>query len=157
MSTLYQAITKFMDDADRHHVDEADALIVTDINGDHGTWRVFTQITEAEDERYIVIHAHLPARIPEDHRLKVAELLTRINYDLIQGNFELNFDDGSVLFKTTLDLADGVLTQAMFERIYEINGQTMNQYYALIMSVGYGGKLVKAVTAEERPDGVVLQ
>ena len=157
MTTLYPCIAQFMDDADRYHRDEDDAVIVAEINGDHGSWRVFIQITESVDERYIVIHAQLPARIPEGRRLQVAELLTRINYALIQGNFELDLDDGAVFFKTTLDLADGQLTQAMFEWIYGINAHTMNQYYAQIMGVGYGAQSVEIGTSEDRPEGVALQ
>lgn len=159
-SGLYQAISSYMDEAERHFQSEGDAengLIVAEILGDDGNWRVFIQITDDDETRLVAIHAHLPARIPECNRLKVAELLTRINYDLMVGNFELNLGDGAVLFKTTLDLADGQLTQAMFERMYEMNGHAMNLYYAKILSVGYGNTEQAVVTAESRPDGVMLQ
>lgn len=159
-SGLHQAITSYMDEAERHFQSEGDAengLIVAEILGDDGQWRVFIQITDDDETRRVVIHAHHPVRIPECNRLKVAELLTRINYDLVIGNFELNLDDGAVLLKTTLDLADGQLTQAMFERMYEINDLVMNQYYAKILSVGYGSTEQVEVAAEPRPDSVTLQ
>lgn len=159
-SGLHQSIVKYMDEAERHFQREGDAengLIVAEILGDDGNWRVFIQITDDDETRLVAIHAHHPVRIPEGNRLKVAELLTRINYDLLVGNFELNLDDGAVLFKTTLDLADGQLTQAMFERMYEINSLSMNQYYAKILSVGYGNTDQAEVVEEVRPDGVMLQ
>jgi hypothetical protein len=157
---LLQAIASYMDEAERHYQLEGGAengLIVAEILGDDGSWRVYIQITDNEEARRVVIHADLPVRIPETNRLKVAELLTRINYELIVGNFELNFEDGTVLFKTTLDLADGQLTQAMFERMYEINGHSMNQNYAKILSVGYGEAGSVKLVEESRPDGVSLQ
>lgn len=157
---LHQTIANYMDKAERHFQSEGDAengLIVAEILGDDGNWRVFIQITDDDETRLVAIHAHHPVRIPEGNRLKVAELLTRINYDLMVGNFELNLDDGAVLFKTTLDLADGQLTQAMFERMYEMNGHAMNRYYANILSVGYGNSEPVEVAAEPRPDGVMLQ
>lgn len=138
-SSLYQIIAGYLDDADRHYDCEPEGgLIVVEIGGDHGNWKMFVQITDDDEARRVVIHAKLPARIPEGNRRKVAELLTRINYDLIVGNFELGFDDGEVLFKTTLDLADGQLTQAMFERMYMLNAQIVNEYFAQILSDGFG-------------------
>lgn len=158
--SLYVQIIGFMDEAERHYqtVEDSDCtLIVAEIGGDDGSWKTYIQVTDTDENRLVVIHAHLPARIPEVNRLKVAELLTRINYDLIVGNFELNLDDGAVLFKTTLDLADGELTQAMFERMYETNGSVMNGYYAKILAAGYGSDLIVPEAVESRPEGVVLQ
>lgn len=158
---LYEAVVSFMDAAGRHYHSEVEgneSVVAAEIAGDDGTWKVYIQITEDEEVRRIVVHSPLPAIIPEHNRLKVAELLTRINYDLIIGNFELGLDDGLVLFKTTLDLADGQLTQAMFERMYELNGHTMNKHYATLLSVGFGDTGQAKIPAEDtRPEGVMLQ
>ena len=158
--SLFEQIAGFMDVAERRYqsVDVEDSqLIVAEIGGDDGTWSAYIQITDDQERRLIVVHAHLPARIPENNRLKVAQLLTRINYDLIVGNFEMNFDDGGVLLKTTLDLADGQLTQAMFEQMYETNCHMMNEYYAKILSVGFGEPGGQSVTDNAKPEGVMLQ
>ena len=62
------------------------------------------------------------------------------------------------MFKTTLDLADGQITLAMFERMYNINGHTTNEYYSQILSVGFGVVQPGNMATEEvRPDGVLLQ
>lgn len=157
-AALYSTIAAFMDEAEWPYQGEAESGILSaEINGDEGSWRVYIQITDDDEARRVVVHAQLPARIPDGNRVKVAELLTRINYDLIVGNFELGLDDGEVLFKTTLDLADGQLTQAMFERMYVLNGQTMNQYFSQILSVGYGGGKQANDAAEDRPHGLMLQ
>jgi len=157
-ATLYSTIAAFMDEAKRPYQGEAaSGILTTEIIGDDGSWRVYIQITDDDETRRVVIHAQLPARIPDSNRVNVAELLTRINYDLIVGNFELGLDDGEVLFKTTLDLADGQLTQAMFERMYMLNGQIMNQYFPQILSVGYGGGEQENDAAADRPLGLMLQ
>jgi len=157
-TTLYSIIAAFMEEAERPYQGEAESGILSaEINGDDGSWRVYIQITDDDKDRLVVIHAQLPARIPDSNRVNVAELLTRINYDLIVGNFELGLDDGEVLFKTTLDLADGQLTQAMFERMYMLNGQIMNQYFSQILSVGYGAGEQTNDAAEDRSHGLMLQ
>jgi len=157
-ATLYSTIAAFMDEAKRPYQGEAESgILTTEINGDDGSWRVYIQITDDDEARRVVVHAQLPARIPDGNRVNVAELLTRINYDLIVGNFELGLDDGEVLFKTTLDLADGMLTQAMFERMYLLNGQIMNQYFPQILSVGYGVGEQENDAAADQPHGLMLQ
>lgn len=50
MGHLYEAITSYMDEADRHYqVDIEGGLIVTEITGDHGSWHVFIQITDDDE------------------------------------------------------------------------------------------------------------
>lgn len=162
MSTtnLYEIIAAYLDESEQHfQTEEENSQVFLEINGDDGSWYVAIRIAEDEEPRGVVIHSRYPTRIPECNRLKVAELLTRINYDLTFGNFELNLDDGTVFFKTTIDLADGQMTKAMFERLYEINCVSMNTYYAKILSVGFGELEPEMVAAaeEDRPDGVILQ
>jgi len=137
-SGLYQTIAGYMDRAERPYQCLAeDGLMITEIEGAEGPWRVFIQVTDDEELHRVAIHGHLPTRIPACNGQKVAELLTRINYELIIGNFELNLNDGHALFKTSLDLADGKLTRAMFERMYELNARAMKDYSQQIMSVAY--------------------
>ncbi|MDO5299554.1 MAG: YbjN domain-containing protein [Clostridia bacterium] len=42
----------------------------------------------------------LPLAADENSRLAVAEYLTRVNFNMRNGNFELNMDDGEIRFKT---------------------------------------------------------
>jgi hypothetical protein len=55
------------------------------------------------DEHRLVFYVELAARVPADRRAEVAELVTRANYGLIIGNFELDFGDGRVRYKTSFD------------------------------------------------------
>jgi len=155
---LYQDITQFMDEVgQRYDVDAEGGLVVAQIGGEHGTWYTYIQITDDDKARNVVIHAQLPARIPEINRVKVAELLTKINYDLLLGNFELGMADGEVLFKTAVDLADGVLTKAMFERLYMLNCDVMNEFYGEVCSLGFGDVGLVVGRGESRPSGMMLQ
>ena len=42
----------------------------------------------------------LPLTADADHRLAMAEYLTRVNWGMRNGNFELNMDDGEIRYKT---------------------------------------------------------
>ena len=158
-TALFEQIAGYMASSRQHFESEPDGgLIVAQIGGEQGTWHAYIQITDDDEARRVVIHAHLPARIPASTRKQVSELLTRINYDLVVGNFELGLDDGEMLFKTSVDLVDGQLTQAMFERMYQLNCQVMNEHYGQIWSVGFGEAIAPGQNAVTyRLDGTFLQ
>lgn len=42
----------------------------------------------------------LPLAADEDHRLAMAEFLTRVNWGMRNGNFEMSMDTGEIRFKT---------------------------------------------------------
>lgn len=156
---LYETIATLFDrDGTPYRGDLDDGVILVEMTSEVGSWKMHIQVTETEDVRLVVIHSELPALIPVDSRSKVAELLTRINYGLVVGNFELGLEDGVVLFKTTLDLVDGDLTRAMFKRMFDLNGQTFNEFFAKILGLGFNGAVETGLAeAEDRPDGVILQ
>lgn len=47
-----------------------------------------------------------PLTVPEDQRAAVSEFISRVNYDMIYGNFELNFSNGELRHKTTISEYD---------------------------------------------------
>ena len=51
----------------------------------------------------------LPISADENSRLAVAEFLTRANYNMRNGNFELSMADGEIRFKTYLHASGGVI------------------------------------------------
>ena len=156
--SLFELITGYMAAAGQHFESEAEGgLIVGHMSSEHGNWHTYIQITDDVGVRHVVVHAHLPALIPVSTRLKVAELLTRINYHLAVGNFELGLDDGELLFKTAVDLVDAQLTEAMFERMYQLNCQVMNEYYGKIWSVAFGDIDVNLEKGQATNAGAFLQ
>ncbi len=54
----------------------------------------------------------LPLSADLDHRLAVAEYLTRVNYNMRNGNFELNMEDGEIRFKTYVHVGAGTVDPA---------------------------------------------
>ena len=51
--------------------------------------------------------ALIPLTADENTRLAVAEYLTRVNYNMRNGNFELNMETGEIRFKTYVHVGDG--------------------------------------------------
>ena len=75
--------------------------VATDGFGRHGSWLL---IGQAHEERgQAAVYSVLPEKIPAERRAAVNELLARINYGLILGNFEIDLTDGEVRFKVAAD------------------------------------------------------
>jgi len=75
--------------------------VATDGFGKHGSWLLVGQAYE--DRGQAAIYSVLPEQVPEDRRPAIALLLTRINYGLILGNFEMDVEDGEVRLKASID------------------------------------------------------
>jgi hypothetical protein len=59
------------------------------------------------------------------------------------GSFELDFTDGEISYKTTIDVEGNRLTSALIKRVVYANVTMMDKYLPGIMSVIYGDVLPK--------------
>lgn len=109
----------------------------------------YTCYAIADDEnRSFRFYSDCPVKVPENKRLAVAEFLTRANYGLITGNFELNFIDGDIRYKTSIHVADQRLSYSLIKRLVYVNVTTMDDYFPGLMKVIYGGTSAEQALAE---------
>lgn len=85
-------------------------------------------------------YSSLRVNVMPPDRPRTSELLMRANFGLKYGNFEMDYDDGELRYKTSLIFPDGALTEEGVRRLVLINLMTMNRYLPAIMSVAFGGK-----------------
>lgn len=122
--------------------------------GGNGNWTCFVQSREAQ--RQIAFYSICPLRVPESKRQLVCEFLTRANYGLIVGNFEQDWDDGEVRYKTSLDVEDSELTPSLLAHIVYANVTAMDRYLPGIIAVLAGSQspldAIAAIEASHEPD-----
>ncbi|MFB2892901.1 YbjN domain-containing protein [Aerosakkonemataceae cyanobacterium BLCC-F50] len=104
--------------------------------GDNGKWTCFARAREPQQQ--MVFYSIFPVNVPENKRLAVAEFITRANYGMIIGNFELDFTDGEIRYKTSIDVEGDRLSFALIKRLVYANVTMMDEYLPGIMSVIYG-------------------
>ena len=87
-------------------------------------------------ERNILMYAILPFQCPEDRRQAVAEYLTRVNYDLVCGNFEMNMSNGELRFRqyhrTSVFIQE---KEESYPFILAVPSMVFKQYVAWLASV----------------------
>lgn len=102
-------------------------------NGDMAQWSFLIAINEPD--RAICCYSIYPETISEEHRGQFAVFITGINYELNFGNFEMDFDDGELRFRTSLPLSQEPLNQQVLEKIITGNLNTMNAYVSQLQQL----------------------
>ncbi len=120
-------------------------------SGKNGDIRCYAQIRM--DLEQFVFYALAPIKAGEEVRGDASEFITRANYGLRIGNFEMNYADGEVGFKSSLDfngetLMDGLIRNAIYPAV-----QTMDHYLVGLMRVIYGGLTPLEAIEEVEGDG----
>jgi hypothetical protein len=136
MTNIYEAVTKFMqDDGWPFERVGEEPIARTLFQGDHAQFVCFAQARE--EQQQFTFYSMLPVMVPEHKRAEVAEFITRANYDMVVGNFELDLDDGDVRYKTSIDVEDAELTPALIRPLFYANVLMMDQYLPGLMAVIY--------------------
>ncbi len=114
--------------------------------GKNGQTSCFARIMPELNQ--FLFYAIAPVKAPEDARPAAAEFITRANYGLRIGNFELDWNDGEVRYKSSLDFEDEVLTPQLIKNAIYPAVQTMDRYLAGLMRVIYGSQPPAEAIAE---------
>ncbi|APB35224.1 hypothetical protein GlitD10_2880 [Gloeomargarita lithophora Alchichica-D10] len=115
------------------------------VQGESGMWLCGVEIAR---ERFCVVYSYCPLAIPIAHRPSMAEFITLANYGLFIGNFEMDFRDGELRFKTSLDVGESDLTVPLVQPLIYHNVATMDEYLPGIMAVVHGGVSPRIAVAQ---------
>lgn len=92
-----------------------------------------------EDLDMVIFYTYCPVKAPENVRDAVAEFITRANYGLLVGNFEMDYADGEVRYKTVIARATEYMGNDLISHMVYTNLATMDRYLPGLMAVIYGG------------------
>jgi hypothetical protein len=115
-------------------------------SGKSGQLTCFAQIRV--DLEQFLFYAVAPVKVPEELRVAAAEFITRANYGLRIGNLEMDFSDGEVRYKSSLDFEGESLTSQLIKLAIYPAVQTMDRYLPGLMAVVYGSKTPTEAVAE---------
>jgi hypothetical protein len=115
---------------------EGEPLLQMVFQGENGKWTCYAKARD--DPEQFVFYSVCPVNTPDSKRLAVAEFLTRANSGMMIGNFEMDFEDGEIRYKTSIDVEDDSLSCALIKRLVYANVMMMDAYLPGMMSVIYG-------------------
>lgn len=91
-------------------------------------------IIDVNDEaKIVIIYTILGSLVELEKRNRIAQLLTRINFGIRIGNFEMDYDDGQIRYKTSIDY-DGIknFDDSLLENLIMYNLVKTDEYYQAI-------------------------
>ena len=129
--------------------DEGYVDFVTMVEGDPLVEATVVRLSE-ELER-LVLYVLLRPKAKKERRAEVAELVTRANYGMGDGNFEMDVDDGAVRFKIALDFTGMPLSPLLVRNMILDAMDTLEVYEGAFLRVFAGkAKAKAAVLAAEK-------
>jgi hypothetical protein len=139
MERIYEAVTAYLEaDGWPYEKIENETVARVLFQGENAQFACFAQARE--DQQQFVFYSLCPITIPEHKRPEIAEFITRANYDMVIGNFEMDLDDGEVRFKTSIDVEDTELSPPLLKPLLYANVLMMDQYLPGLMAVIYADK-----------------
>lgn len=115
---------------------EALPLIEVAIVGQHGRWTCFIQAPDGEDR--VIIYGVLHLQVPAARFGAMAEFVARANWGLPIGNFEFDFSEGELRFKTSADIGATGWTIELVKLLFYANGAATDRYLPGIEAVMNG-------------------
>jgi hypothetical protein len=81
-----------------------------------------------------------PIRIPPAQRVRVAEYVTRVNFNVGVGHLSLDFSDGEVRFRVTQQVLPGLADEPLLiANFVEVALHSMKVHFPLVFGVAFGG------------------
>lgn len=96
-------------------------------------WTCYAQVLE--EDSIFIFYSVAPLEIPVPKRRLASEYLTRANFGLQYGMFEMDLDSGLVRVKTSIDVEDDRLSYELFRPVVWANVFIMERYLPGLQSV----------------------
>jgi len=149
---IFQKVVEFFkDDGWPFEQLEDEEILRLEYEGENSKWRCFAHVIE-ESQRFVFLSS-LANFVPKLMRLEASEYLTRANFGMEVGNFEMDFSDGTVRYRTSVDVEGGELTSTMIKNMVYLNIAVMDQYLPGLKKVVKDGmepeKAIEEVEAED--------
>jgi len=121
-------------------------IIHAGLSAKNANYRLLMSISDDREQILVFLRSFM--NVPKDRRSAVAEYLMRANYCTKIGNLEIDFRDGQVQYKGSLDLKNTVLVPDMLMTLIYRSSSTMDFFFPGLMEVIYGGKSPADAIAE---------
>lgn len=143
-------VSTYLDEEDLYyHVCADRPAIDAWFGGTHALLQVWIAMFEEEPNRGLRISVRIPIVVPQDQRVRMAEALTRANYGLDYGCFEMDMSDGELNFRAEMPIFDGEVTQNQVACLVYRAWSTANDYARAFLRLMYAEDLSPAEVIAE--------
>ncbi len=86
----------------------------------------------------VALYSIMPFNVPEDKRVELALAIHAANYPMVDGSFDYDIKDGSIIFRLTSSFKESVLSKDLFEYMLMVSVVTIDEYNDKFFAVSKG-------------------
>ncbi len=120
-------------------------VVRVEIEALSSAWELYVELRE--DAEQLLVYAVYSVDLTPEREASLAELLHRINCDLVIGCFELDYEDSSVRMRMSADMAVTPPSRLLLERLVIGNTVMMELHLGSINGVASGEMSVREALA----------
>jgi len=98
-----------------HKMEDEENSLQIGFQGDNGLWNCFAKAREETNQ--VLFYSICPVIAPPGKRGAVTEYITRANYGIVTGNFEMDIESGIIRYKTYLSAEGITLTPQVIRQV----------------------------------------
>jgi hypothetical protein len=122
----------------KYHPQSDAPVLFSGFNGKDVQWDFNMVARDKGDGLFqLSVNSFIPNKVPADRRQKLAETLTRINWELNLGCFEMDFADGEIRFRTGIALPAADITDGVVEHLIRSNIAIVDDRFHQILAILY--------------------
>lgn len=129
-----QDIANFLEELEYHFIHEPPEgdsnthFFHLSMSDEHGhSWQCTLRFIESIE--FLSVYSIFPFTVPESHFATMLAHITHINFDVLNGNFELNLHNGELRFKTALDLEVTGVNSLIIFYLLKSNFAAISQFF----------------------------
>lgn len=122
------------------------SVLTLNYSGKNGHWQCYAQAREPQQQ--LVFYSVFPVNAAPDQRPLMAEFITRANYGMVIGNFEMDYDDGEIRYKTSVDVEGSLVTLPLIRQLVYANISITDHYFPALMRVMYSNQTPEDILAD---------
>lgn len=129
--TMFERLKEYLKAVELTYSTVENETVITFRYTSKGNYQCIIDVND--EDKIVIIYAILGSLVEPKKRNRIAQLLTRVNFGIRIGNFEMDYDDGQIRYKTSIDY-DGVndFDDSFLENLILINLTTTDKFYQAI-------------------------
>lgn len=148
MTSLFSAVNNFLEeDGWKFEAFPDDGVLRALFSSGTQEWELLTLVREELEQ--VIFYSHVTeSTTPEHRQTEMCRLLNNLNNRTVYGAFEMDVEEGEVMFRTALDLVEVTPSHELIRNSLYTNLGTMERYHgALVALMNDDGVTAEAAAA----------
>jgi hypothetical protein len=147
MTSLFSTVNSFLEeDGWKFESFESDGVMRALFSSDKQEWELLALVREELEQ--IIFYSHVTeSTTPKHRRNEMCLLLNNLNNRTVYGAFEMDIDEGEVMFRTALDLVEVLPSFELIRNSLYTNLGTMERYHGALVALMKDDSITAEVAA----------